>query len=128
MSDVSDVGIQGGCYCGDIRYRGTAAPIHQAMCNCANCRRAAGAQSVAWVTFEVGGFSFVKGEPTRYRTETAAWRTFCPRCGTSLTYEADDRPNDIDITVGSLDQPEDFPPNKAVFAQERLAWDPLLTS
>ena len=91
-------------------------------------RRAAVAQSVAWVTFEVGAFSFVKGEPTRYRTETAAWRTFCPRCGTSLTYEADDRPNDIDITVGSLDQPEDFPPNKAVFAQERLAWDPLLTS
>ena len=123
---MSDVVIEGGCYCGDVRFRGTAQPIHQVVCYCANCRRAAGAQSVAWVTFEVGDFAFVKGEPVRYRTETAAWRTFCQRCGTSLTYCADDRPNDVDVTTGSLDQPQNFPPSKAVFAEERLAWDHLI--
>ena len=120
---MNDVRIEGGCYCGDIRFLGIGAPIHQALCYCANCRRAAGAQSVAWTTFAVGDFTFVKGEPARYRTETAAWRTFCQRCGTSLTYEADDRPNDIDVTTGSLDRPEDFAPNRAVFAEERLPWD-----
>ena len=120
---MNDVRIEGGCYCGDIRFLGSGAPTTQALCYCANCRRAAGAQSVAWITFAVGDFTFEKGEPARFRTETDAWRTFCPRCGTSLTYEADDRPDDIDVTTGSLDQPENFAPTRAVFAEERLPWD-----
>jgi len=44
------------------------------------------------------------------------------RCRTSLTYETDRRPEEIDITTGSLDHPEDFPPTKDVYPEERLPW------
>ncbi len=71
-------------------------------------------------------FQFEKGTPTRYRTDTGAWRTFCPDCGTSLTYERDTRPDEIDITTGSLDRPEDFPPNRDVFPEEKLPWVELV--
>jgi hypothetical protein len=43
-----------------------------------------------------------------------------------LTYERDNRPGEIDITTGSLDHPEDYPPNKDVFSEERLSWVPLI--
>jgi hypothetical protein len=43
-----------------------------------------------------------------------------------LTYERDTRPDEIDITTGSLDHPEDFPPSKDVYADEKLSWVPLV--
>jgi hypothetical protein len=73
-----------------------------------------------------GNFHFGKGTPRRHHTDTGAWRTFCDSCGTSLTYEIDTRPDEIDITTGSLDHPEDFPPTKDYFVEEKLPWVPLI--
>jgi hypothetical protein len=118
--------ISGGCYCGAIRYLAKQEPIYQANCHCGNCRKAAGAQAVAWITVPRSAFNFEKGSPSRYRTDTGAWRTFCSACGTSLTYENETRPGEIDITAGSLDEPEQFPPNRDVFPEEKLSWVNLL--
>ena len=114
--------ITGGCYCGEVRFRAGGPPLYEANCHCANCRRAAGAQSVAWITVKLTKFGFDKGNPKRYQTETGAYRTFCGSCGTSLTYEHAGRPNEIDITTGSLDDPARFPPNRDVFPEEKLSW------
>ena len=114
--------ITGGCYCGAVRFKAVSAPFSQANCHCDNCRRAVGAQAVAWITVKRSDFAYEKGEPKRYRTETSAWRTFCGSCGSSLTYESDDRPEEIDITTGTLDDPEQFAPIKDVFPEEKLSW------
>jgi len=123
---MAQILITGGCYCGAVRFRATQAPVHQTNCHCANCRRAVGAQSVAWITVNAANFRFEKGTPRKYRTDTGAWRTFCGACGTSLTYARDTRPGEIDITTGSLDRPEDFPPTKDFFIEERLPWVDLV--
>ena len=115
-------GIAGRCYCGKIRYWASGPVKHQGNCHCANCRRAAGAQAVAWVTVAKQSFRYTKGKPKRYRTPTKAWRTFCKDCGTSLTYETPSRPQDIDLTTGSLDHPEKFPPWRDYFVEEKLPW------
>jgi len=114
--------IRGGCYCGEIRYCASG-PIHcQTNCHCANCRRAVGAQSVAWVIVDRKNFTIEKGEPRRFRTDTGAWRTFCPNCGTSLSYESDGRAAQVDLTTGSLDHPEVFPPKSDTWTEERIDW------
>ena len=77
--------ITGGCYCGKVRFRASGPTLYQANCHCANCRRAAGAQAVAWITVKLSEFAWDAGEPKRYRTDTGAYRTFCDSCGTSLT-------------------------------------------
>lgn len=118
--------ISGSCYCGKVRYRAIGPTLYQANCHCANCRRAAGAQAVAWITVSLSNFSWIEGKPIRYRTDTGAYRTFCGWCGTSLTYENEKRPNEIDITTGSLDDPEHFAPNRDVFPEEKLSWVPLV--
>src|SRR5205809_4493030 len=104
--------ITGGCYCGEVRFSASPGVRVRTNCHFGNCRRAAGAQAVAWITVKRSDFQFVKGRPRRYQTETGAWRTFCDQCGTSLTYEHDKRPDEIDITTGSLDHPEDLPPDE----------------
>src|SRR5204862_6890615 len=102
--------ITGGCYCGKVRFQTNGPVMSRANCHCGNCRRAAGAQAVAWITVPTAQFEFVRAEPRRYLTDTGAYRTFCGDCGTSLTYEHESRPGEIDITTGSLDRPEDFAP------------------
>jgi hypothetical protein len=119
---VSEDAITGGCYCGAIRYSISSAPFHPANCHCENCRRAVGAQAVAWITARPRDFKYDKGTPARYRTETGAWRTFCSSCGTSLTYQHPEKPNEVDITTGSLDHPEQFAPNHDSYPEEKLPW------
>ena len=116
--------ITGGCYCGAVRFNTTKPTLHQVNCHCSNCRRAVGAQSVAWITVPLERFQIVKGTPKRFRTDTDAWRTFCDVCGTSLTYQCDERPSEIDIVTGCLDDPEKFAPTKDIFADEKLSWVP----
>jgi len=50
-------------------------------------------------------------------------RTFCQSCGTSLTYRHDEDPDSIDVTTASLDRPEEFPPTRHIWLEDRLAWD-----
>jgi len=126
MTDQAAHQITGGCYCGSVRFTTATPTMHQVNCHCGNCRRAVGAQAVAWFTVPLARFKIEKGSPKRFRTETNAWRTFCDRCGTSLTYESDDRPGEIDITTGSLDHPEQFAPTKDTFEEEKMPWVPLV--
>ena len=126
MTSMETHTITGGCYCGEVRFSASPDVRVRANCHCANCRRAVGAQAVAWIVIKRSQLQFTKGTPHRYQTETGAWRTFCPHCGTSLTYEHNKRADEIDITTGSLDHPEDFPPTKDVYPEERLRWVELI--
>lgn len=108
--------------CGAVRYRLSCMPTHSTVCHCPDCRHACGAQSVAWVTLPSEHFAFVRGEPARFRSSPRAERTFCGRCGTSLTFQGDDRKHEIDVTTGTLDDPEPFPPTEQVFSEHRISW------
>ena len=121
---METLGIRGGCFCGQVRYQATARPSSQTLCHCANCRRAAGAQALAWVTFPAASFTYVAGTPASYRAPNGALWSFCPRCGTTLTYRNDGRPNEVDVTTGSLDDPDAFAPTRDTFMDEKLCWVP----
>jgi len=78
--------------------------------------------AVAWVTFPAERFAWVRGTPAEFASSPGVRRTFCGRCGTSLTYRSDERADEIDVTTASLDDPEAFPPEKEVFAEQKLSW------
>lgn len=113
---------EGGCLCGAVRYRVTGAPSWTGNCHCTSCRKASGAAFITYAVFPELRFEVVKGEPALYQSSPGVERTFCGRCGTTLTYRADRFPGDIQITVASLDRPEDMPPANHVWTSERLAW------
>jgi hypothetical protein len=113
---------EGGCLCGDVRYRVSGDPRTSAICHCVSCRRASGAQSVAWVVFPSEAFSFVSGDPAEYRSSAEVSRTFCARCGTSLTYQHDGNLDSIDVTAASLDLPDELPPTRHVWLEDKVSW------
>jgi len=113
---------EGGCYCGQFRFAIVGEIRSSALCHCENCRKAIGAHAVAWLLMKRDVFTVLKGGLHRYRTDTGAWRGFCPDCGTSVSYESPKRPDEIDITTASLDDPNLFPPKWDAFDDEKLTW------
>lgn len=113
--------LEGGCQCGAVRYRIAGQPFHLTLCHCTICRRVSGAPAVAWFSVPTADFKILQGSPQRYRSSETATRSFCPNCGTQLTFRADDSP-EIDVTTCSLDSPEALPPEDQTFVRSRLHW------
>jgi hypothetical protein len=114
--------LKGGCYCGRIRYEAAGTPFHETNCHCSICRRTAGAPYVTWFSVPRSQFRIVDGEPTQFRSTAKAMRSFCPECGTQLTFEHEDFPNEIDVTTCSLDDPNVLPPKDHTWTSSKLRW------
>ncbi|WP_114809073.1 GFA family protein [Paraburkholderia kururiensis] len=114
--------LTGGCHCGHVRYEVQAEPFDSTVCHCADCRRVVAAPVVAWFSVPRTAFRFVSGEPKRYASSEPVLRTFCPDCGTPLTYQHHDYPDDIDVATCSLDAPERVPPMHHTWTSHALPW------
>jgi hypothetical protein len=120
MTDPSDTHT-GGCLCGQIRY---AVSIPHgfddtAHCHCRMCQRAVGAAVVTWTSVPAASFTWTAAAPAAYRSSANAVRTFCPVCGTSLSFALDGDPA-IDVTVASLDNPDAATVDRNIWTESRL--------
>jgi hypothetical protein len=112
----------GGCQCGAVRYEAQGVARNLCLCHCESCRRSAGAPVVAWATFERDHFRVTHGSLSEYRSSAPVRRGFCARCGSSLTFRNDSRPQEIDVTLATLDEPARLSPVMHVWADEHLPW------
>jgi hypothetical protein len=64
-----------------------------------------------------------QGQPAVYRSSPPVQRSFCSRCGTPLTYQHDGRAGEIDVTIGSLEQPDRVAPVDHIWMQDAPPWD-----
>ena len=114
--------IEGGCFCGAVRYAVAGEPFNATVCHCADCRRVAAAPAVAWFTAKVADVRFTGREAARFASSPKVTRTFCPACGTPLTYAHAGSPEDVDVATASLDEPDRVPPKDHVWVGEKPAW------
>ncbi|NKC01942.1 MAG: GFA family protein [Pseudomonadales bacterium] len=116
--------IFGGCFCGYVKYQISEMPSSVGICHCESCRRIAGAESVGWAVMNKDALSFTEGSTRDFRSSESVERTFCERCGTTLTYHRDGREL-IDVTLATLDNPELLQPTKETWCGERVSWNQL---
>lgn len=114
--------LHGGCYCGAVRYRVAAAPVEVSHCHCGICRRTTGAPFVTWATVPAAAFAFTAGAPAVLRSTPQAERQLCSSCGTALTFRERARPELIDVTAGSLDEPSALRPDEHIWTASQLRW------
>lgn len=112
----------GGCLCGQIRYAARAEPHSVEYCHCSKCRRATGAVAVAWATFPADAVEVLSGTVARYSSSPQAERVFCSRCGTPLFFCSRASSHEIDITLGSLDEPAVLQPTCHFWAMDMVPW------
>ena len=115
--------LTGRCFCKAIRYRCGPLLYPPTLCHCESCRRAAGAHAVGWLTVQRGDLSWIGSAPQEFESSPGVHRAFCGRCGTPLTYRSATRPEEIDVTICSLEQPELAPPVDHIWMQDAPSWD-----
>lgn len=111
---------EGGCLCGGVRYRIDGPIASVAHCHCHMCRRTSGAPVATWLTVPAAAFKVTRGAPATYESSTGAERTFCPTCGGQLTFRASRRPDEIDVTLGTLDDPAGLAAQYHIWTSSRL--------
>jgi hypothetical protein len=114
--------IEGGCFCGDIRYRVSGPVSHETCCHCSQCRRSSGAPFVAWFSVRRPALQLTSGTPTEIQSSDHGTRSFCSRCGTALLFRSSHFPDELDVTICSLDSPEQVPPIDHTQTRSRLSW------
>lgn len=114
--------ISGSCFCKAVQFELTSQPIHILKCHCISCRKTTGGMHTVWATVKQTHFHWLSTQPSYFLSSPKVQRTFCPKCGTSLTYQHVDDET-IDVTVASLNAPERFPPQAEIWTSDRLNWD-----
>jgi hypothetical protein len=119
---TADARHAGRCLCGAVRYAADCEPKWIANCHCESCRRAVGAPLTTYAGFPAERFAWTAGTPVRFASSPGVVRSFCGRCGTSLTFEGERWAGEVHVLVATLDHPEDFPPHGEAFVEEKLPW------
>jgi hypothetical protein len=111
----------GGCLCGSVRYEATGEAYHITHCHCSDCRRSSGASFVTWASFRRGDFRITVGQPRELRWAERL-RSFCPQCGTPLTFLTGPDASEVDVTVCSFDEPAAVTPADHTWVEDQLPW------
>ena len=102
--------LEGGCYCGALRYVAEGEPMLKAQCHCRECQYITGGSPNMFMLMPVDSFSYTKGTPkqfTRSDLEGAVTREFCAECGTHLLTRRPGLPAVI-LKIGTLDDPASY--------------------
>lgn len=114
--------IEGGCFCGAVRYAIEPAEYLSVNCHCSMCRRIHAAPFVTWLVVPADNFRYLTQAPKAFRSSPNGVRYHCVVCGGQIACINDAHPDIIDVAVGSLDRPGAFPPTRDVFCDGRLSW------
>ena len=95
--------LEGGCYCGNVRYVAEGEPVLKAQCHCRECQYITGGAPKPFA---------------RRDLERPVTREFCPDCGTHLATKPPGRPVVV-VKVGTLDDPKQFTPQMAIFTIDK---------
>jgi hypothetical protein len=114
--------LEGGCYCGALRYLTEGDPVLKAQCHCRECQYISGGAPNMFMLMPADGFRYTKGAPkqfTRSDLERAVTREFCAECGTHLITRLPDRPLVV-VKIGTLDDPARFgEPTMAIYTVDK---------
>ena len=111
----------GGCQCGAVRYR-IEGPLGPAgFCHCRMCQKAFGSFGAPLVAVPHERFRWTRGEPSIFRSSPIVARGFCRHCGTPL-FMQEDGDGQIEIAVGTLDDPAVAAPDHVVGLESKLPW------
>lgn len=122
MSEV----ITGGCLCGAVRYRCTAAPNNVGLCQCERCQRQSGSAFLMATVFAREAVVFERGELKVFAAYDGdgqgLYRHFCPTCGSAVMITLDRYPEIRSIMGGTLDDKSWLRPTYSLWTSSGQPW------
>ena len=114
--------FEGGCECGQVRYRLTTAPIFVNCCHCRQCQKLSGSAFAINAMIEADRVELIAGDEVVADDGTAR----CPGCGTLLWALHPMFGEALRfVRVGTLDEGEKLPPDAHFFVRSKHPWIPI---
>jgi len=127
MIDEKQTAPQGGCTCGDVRYRLSSKPLFVHCCHCRWCQRESGAAFALNAMIEADRVTLIQGEVELRAIPTLSGKgqkiARCPRCLIALWSNYAGAGDAIRfVRVGTLDDPGQLPPDIHIFTASKQPW------
>ena len=118
--------FEGGCDCRYIRYRLASRPMFVNCCHCRWCQRETGSAFVINAIIEADRVEQLGGEPEIVNTpsESGGGQLIarCPKCRIAIWSNYGGATFARFIRVGTLDNPDEFPPDIHIFTTSKQPW------
>ncbi len=119
--------FEGGCDCRFIRYRLVRTPLFVHCCHCRWCQRETGSAFALNAMIETECVELLHGEPGGVMTPSNSGRgqdiARCPQCRVALwSHYPGAGPLFAFVRVGTLDDPDRFPPDIHIFTMSKQPW------
>ncbi|MEI5680837.1 MULTISPECIES: GFA family protein [unclassified Mesorhizobium] len=77
---MTDWKREGGCRCGQVRFKVSAAPLVTMACHCTGCQKMSSSAFSLSAAIPADGFEVTQGEPVIGGLHGASKHYFCPHC------------------------------------------------
>lgn len=115
--------LEGGCYCGAVRFKIDGDPLFTGQCHCRECQYITGGHPNVVVGLSDAGLHYTHGRTKEFKRtdlENAVTREFCAECGTHMISRNPGMPGTIMVKAGVLDDPSVFgSPQMAIYTIDR---------
>ncbi len=116
----------GGCLCGAVSYKGTAAPQLGGHCHCVDCRKSSGTGHCSHAVMNADDV-VIEGDAKRFDKPADSGnmvsRYFCGTCGGPVYSTNSGMPGMVFLRASSLNDPEVFTANMIVYTSRAASWD-----
>ncbi|WP_101759054.1 GFA family protein [Oceanicoccus sp. KOV_DT_Chl] len=117
----------GRCTCGEIHYELTASPLFVHCCHCSWCQRETGSAFAINALIESRHIRLISGHPEIVHTPSNSGNgqniSRCPTCKTAVWSHYGAAKEAIAfIRVGTLNNPNNCPPDIHIFTSTKQAW------
>ena len=117
--------VEGGCLCGNIRYKSEAEPLVTVLCNCINCQKLSGGAYSLNVVLPKGSLD-IQGDMTTYVDTGDSGQTldrnFCARCGSPISSEPSAMDTITVLKAGTLDDTSWVRPVMEIYCDSAQEW------
>ncbi|HWI84249.1 GFA family protein [Ramlibacter sp.] len=119
--------LEGGCDCGRVRYRMESAPLFVHCCHCRWCQRESGAAFALNALIEADRLTQLGEPPEIVPTPSASGAgqriARCPHCRIAVwSHYSGAGPVLTFVRVGTLDMPDQLPPDIHIFTASKQPW------
>jgi len=127
MATERALAVEGGCTCRALRYRMTSTPMFVHCCHCRWCQRESGSAFALNALIEAEHVVLLQGQVDVVNTPSSSGKgqkvARCPQCRIALysTYAGAGDAIRF-VRVGTLDEPDRYPPDIHIFTASKQPW------
>jgi len=121
--------LEGGCTCGHVRYQLTSDPLIVHCCHCLWCQRQTGSAFAINALFVADDVELLKGEVKAEMVDSPSGKgqriARCPKCDIAVWsnyFMGGIREGIRFIRVGTLDVPDQLPPDVHIYTSTKQSW------